>query len=209
MPDAPVPKWLEWARILQAMAQIGLHHTEGYYDRQNYARLRDLAVEMTAACAGLPAPEVLEAFSLQPGYATVKCDVRAACVRDGKLLLVQERYDMRWSLPGGWADVGETPSAAVAREVREESGFTVQPVQVVGVYDANRSARHMEFFHAFKIVFLCDILDGEPTSSHETAAVGFFPLDAPPPLSSPRTDPRHLADIAAALADPCRPTAFD
>lgn len=209
MPDAPVPKWLEWARILQAMAQTGLHHSEGYYDRQNYARLRDLAAEMTAACAGLPAPEILESFSLQPGYATVKCDVRAACVREGRILLVQERLDLRWSLPGGWADVGETPSEAVAREVFEESGFTVRPTRVVGVYDANRRGRPLEFFHAFKLVLLCDILDGAPTPSHETAAVDFFPLDALPPLSSPRTDPRHLEDIAAALADPARPAAFD
>ncbi|MEW5772495.1 MAG: NUDIX hydrolase [Thermodesulfobacteriota bacterium] len=209
MPDAPIPRWLEWARILQAIAQTGLHHTEGHYDRQNYARLRDLAAEITAAHAGLPAPDALAAFSLQPGYATVKCDVRAACIRDNRILLVQERLDMRWSLPGGWADVGEAPSSAAARETFEESGLHVLPTRVVGVYDANRRGLPLEFFHAFKIVFLCDILDGTPTPSHETAAVDFFPLDALPPLSSPRTEPRHLADIAAALADPSRPAAFD
>jgi len=207
--EPPIPKWLQWARTIQAIAQTGLHHTEGHYDKENYARLRDLAAEITATQAGLPAAQVLEGFKVQPGYATVKSDVRAACLRDGKILLVQERLDMRWSLPGGWADVGETPSSAAARETFEESGFHVLPTRVVGVYDANRRGKPLEFFHAYKVVFLCDVLDGTPTPSNETAAVDFFPLDDLPPLSSPRTEPRHLADIAAALADPTRPAAFD
>jgi ADP-ribose pyrophosphatase YjhB (NUDIX family) len=97
----------------------------------------------------------------------------------------------------------------VVREVREESGFQVVPRKVIGVFDANRNGRPLEFYHAYKIVFLCDLIGGEAQISDETMGVDFFHLDAPPPLSTARTDRRHLAEISAHLRDPNRPTAFD
>jgi len=135
--------------------------------------------------------------------------VRGAVVREGQILLVQERTDGRWAMPGGWADVGELPSAMVAREVLEESGLEVAPRKVIGVFDANRGGRPLELFHAYKVVFLCDELGGEPRPSDETSDVRFFPFDALPPLSSARTNARHLHEVLAHLGDPNRPAAFD
>jgi len=112
-------------------------------------------------------------------------------------------------MPGGWADVGELPSAMVAREVLEESGLEVAPRKVIGVFDANRGGRPLELFHAYKVVFLCDELGGEPRPSDETSDVRFFPFDALPPLSSARTNARHLHEVLAHLGDPNRPAAFD
>jgi ADP-ribose pyrophosphatase YjhB (NUDIX family) len=146
---------------------------------------------------------------VQPGYATAKVDVRGAVVRDQRLLLVRERSDGRWSMPGGWADVGEVPSEMVAREVREESGFDVVAERVVGVYDANRDGDPLEFYHAYKIVFLCRIVGGEARASDETSEVGFFELDALPDLSTARTNERHVADLRIHLADPTTPAMFD
>jgi ADP-ribose pyrophosphatase YjhB (NUDIX family) len=146
---------------------------------------------------------------VQPGYATPKVDVRGAVVHDGQILLVQERVDGRWCLPGGWADVGETPAEMVVREVWEESGFEVVPRKVVGVYDANRGGVPMEFYHAYKIIFLCTVIGGQARPSNETLAADFFAFDRLPPLSSPRTDERHLVEVYAHLRDPERPPAFD
>jgi ADP-ribose pyrophosphatase YjhB (NUDIX family) len=112
-------------------------------------------------------------------------------------------------MPGGWADVGDLPSEVVAREVWEESGFRVVPRKVVGVFDANRSGRPLEFYHAYKVVFLCNLAGGQARTSHETLAVAFFDFDDLPPLSSNRTHGRHLAEVQAHLADPGRPAAFD
>jgi hypothetical protein len=81
--------------------------------------------------------------------------------------------------------------------------------KLVGVFDANRSGLPLSFYHAYKLVFLCEIVGGEPRPSNETLAVDFFPLDDLPPLSSERTNERHLTEVAAHLADPIRPTAFD
>jgi ADP-ribose pyrophosphatase YjhB (NUDIX family) len=200
---------LEWAREIQALSQTGLHYSETEYHTQRYRRLMEIAAEIVENHAGLPKQPVLEDFLIQPGYATPKVDVRGAIVRDGKILLVQERVDGCWTMPGGWADVGEYPAAMVAREVWEESGFEVEVRKVIGVYDANRGGRPLQFYHAYKIVFLCEIVGGEARTSDETMAVGFFPFDELPPLSVERTGERHLVEVLAHLNDVNRPAAFD
>jgi ADP-ribose pyrophosphatase YjhB (NUDIX family) len=135
--------------------------------------------------------------------------VRAAIVRQGRILLVQEKADGCWAMPGGWADVGEVPSAMVAREVREESGLEVVPRKVIGVYDANRAGRPLDFYHAYKVVFLCDVVGGTAAAGEETLAVDYFAPDALPPLSGQRTTPKQITEALAHAAEPDRPAAFD
>jgi ADP-ribose pyrophosphatase YjhB (NUDIX family) len=203
------PEWLEWARELQAMSQTGLAYSQSEYDTERYSRFREIAAEIVAAHTAVSKNSMLEVFGQQIGYATPKVDVRAAVIREGRILLVQERSDGKWAMPGGWADVGDTPSETVAREVREEAGFTVVPRKVAGVFDANRDDRPEEFFHAFKLVFLCDITGGEARASFETPAVDFFVFGDLPPLSLQRTNERHLAEVRKHLEDPGRATTFD
>lgn len=209
MTDIPLPPWLAWAREIQALSQTGLTYSQTDYDTQRYRRLMEIAADMVQHHTRLPAQALLEDFMRQPGYATPKVDVRGAVVRDGHILLVQERADGLWCMPGGWADVGESPARMVAREVWEESGFRVEARKVVGVYDANRGGVPIEFYHAYKVVFLCEIVGGRARPSSETLAVAFFSFDELPPLSSARTHPRHLHEVLAHVHDPQRPAAFD
>jgi ADP-ribose pyrophosphatase YjhB (NUDIX family) len=209
MGDDPLPRWLAWAREIQALSQTGLTFASNEYETQRYQRLTEIAAEIVEDHTGLPEQRLLEDFAMQPGYATPKVDVRGAVVRDGRILLVQERVDGRWCMPGGWADVGDLPSETVVREVWEESGLHIVPYKVVGVFDANRSGRPLELYHAYKVVFLCDLTGGEPRPSSETLDVGFFPFDNLPPLSANRTHQRHLAEVLAHVQDPDRLTAFD
>jgi ADP-ribose pyrophosphatase YjhB (NUDIX family) len=209
MTDMHSSRWLEWAREIQALAQTGLTYNDDDYNVQRYRRLTEIAAEIVANHTGQPKESWRQNFLAQPGYATPKVDVRGAVIRDGKILLVQEASDERWCLPGGWADVGETPSEMVVREVWEESGFEVVARRVIGVYDANRSGIPLEFFHAYKIVFLCEIVGGEARSSNETLAVDFFSVDDWPPLSWERTNERHLADVFAHFQDGYHPVVFD
>lgn len=204
-----VPSWLEWAREIEALGQSGLAYTGSPYDAERYERLLQLAAEIVHSHTTLPRTSVLDGFRAQSGYATPKVDIRGAVVREGRILLVQERVDSRWCMPGGWADVGDRPSEMVVREVWEESGFDVVPRKVIGVYDANREGIPLEFYHAYKIVFLCDLVGGQPRPSSETQDVGFFSLDQLPPLSSARTHERHLAEVMAHVRDPNRAAAFD
>jgi ADP-ribose pyrophosphatase YjhB (NUDIX family) len=209
MAEISLPQWLMWAREIQSLSQTGLAYSRSDYETQRYRRLMEIAAEMVHTQTGLPQRALLKGFMAQPGYATVKVDVRGAVIRGGKVLLVQERSDGRWCMPGGWADVGEFPSETVAREVWEESGFEVLAKKLIGVYDANRSGVPLEFYHAYKIVFLCDIRAGEARPSTETQAVDFFPFDDLPPLSTNRTDERHLMEVFAHLCEANRPAAFD
>ena len=209
MTESELPQWLEWAREIQALGQTGLTYSQAGYDTLRYRRLLEIASEIVESHTDLPKERVLENFLLQPGYATTKVDVRGAIIRNGKVLLVQERSDQKWCMPGGWADVGEVPSEMVAREVLEESGFEVAVKKVIGVYDANRSGIPIEFYHAYKIVFLCEIQGGEARPSDETAAVDFFSFEELPPLSVNRTNEGHLHEVLAHFNDPDRPTVFD
>lgn len=207
--EVKLPNWIDWAREIQALAQTGRTYAENEYQIERYQRFTEIAAEIVAAHSNLEFTGLVQNFSQQPGYATPKVDVRGAVVRDGKILLIQERSDSHWALPGGWADVGETPAEMVVREVWEESGYEVKPQKVVGVYDANRSGRPLELFHAYKIVFLCDLIGGAGRPSLETLAVDFFPFDQLPPLSQNRTHARHLTDIQTHLKNPACPTFYD
>jgi ADP-ribose pyrophosphatase YjhB (NUDIX family) len=201
--------WLDWAREIAAISQTGLHYALGEYDRQRYLRLQSIAAEMITSCSNISYDDLLVAFTSQKGYATPKVDVRAAVFNEGKILMVRERSDGGWTLPGGWADVGDIPSQTAEREAWEEAGFRVQARKVIGVYDANRGAP-MELFHAFKIIFLCDLIDGQPTTSYETSEVQFFSMDMiPEQLSGERTRLRHIQDAFIAYGDPNLPTVFD
>lgn len=209
MPEQPPPRWLDWAREVQALAQTGHYYAENDYQRQRYRRLTEIAAEIIQSHTDLEYEPLLAVFQAQAGYSTPRVDVRGAVFQDGKLLLVRERMDNAWTMPGGWADVGDRPSQAAEREVWEEAGFRVQARKLVGVYDGNRVGP-LDLFHAYKLVFLCEILSGEARPSDETSEVAFFGLDdIPPALSGERTKPRHIQDAFAAYKDPSLAAVFD
>ena len=204
-----IPKWLEWAREIQQLSQTGLAFAVTDYEKQRYKRLTEITAEILDLNTSLEKATVEKVMMKQPGYATPKIDVRAAVVQDDKILLVQEISDERWAMPGGWADVGDIPSEVAIRETKEESGYVVKPVKVIGVYDANRLGGLLEFFHAFKIIFLCELMGGEAATSDETQDVSFFSFGDLPPLSLNRTNDKHIKEIRAHLKDPQRSTSFD
>jgi ADP-ribose pyrophosphatase YjhB (NUDIX family) len=204
-----VPQWLEWAREIQAIAQTGDAYALNDFQHQRYARLAEIAAEIIRSHTSLEQAEIYHAFQQQRGYATPKVDVRAAIFQEGKLLMVQEKTDDGWTLPGGWADVGDLPSQAAEREAWEEAGVTVRARRLVGLYDANRTGE-LELFHAYKLVFLCDFLSGTPKAGEETRAVAFFDRDQLPSiLSGERTLPRHIEDAFACQQNSDLPVVFD
>jgi ADP-ribose pyrophosphatase YjhB (NUDIX family) len=210
MQNRLAPRWLDWAREIQALAQTGDNYAENEYQRERYHRLMEIAAEIMAEHTGLAYGPLLDTFSIQKGYATPRVDVRGAVFdSQGRLLLVRERADGGWTMPGGWADVGDVPSESAEREVWEEAGYRVKARKVIGVYDANRVGP-LELFHAFKLVFMCDMISGEATPSFETSAVAFFAQEeVPEHLSENRMLPYQIADAFTAYRDPDCPTFFD
>ena len=203
------PRWLEWAREIQALAQTGIHYSENHFQKDRNLRLLEIAAEIIAEHTDLDSPELVHIFKEQTGYATPRVDVRAAVFKDGRILLVRESLDGGWTMPGGWADVGDLPSASAERDVWEEAGFSVRARRIIGVYDANR-IDPLQLFHAYKLVFLCDIESGSARTSLETSEVGFFsPEELPPNLSPERTQARHLRDAFTSFHNPDCPAVFD
>jgi len=199
---------MDWAQEIFSLSQAGLTYSQNEFDIERYKRLQEISAEMIESQSELEKESVLKSFSMQAGYSTPKIDVRGAVIRDGKILLIQERMDGNWAMPGGWADLGNAPASVAEREVWEESGYRVKAQKVVAVIDANR-IQPMEFFHAYKIIFLCELVGGEPRISYETLAVDFFDPDQLPPLSSFRTNEDMIKEVFAHIQNPDRPTAFD
>lgn len=208
-----MPTVLEWAQRLQAIAQTGLHYNPPAYDRERYEQVLDVAVEMLAATSDADPAAIRAAFDAQTGHATPKIDVRGVVFRDGKILLVQELVDGgRWTLPGGWADVGESAGVSAVREVYEETGYSVRPLKLLALYDRNKHDHPPFPFHAYKAFFQCELTDPErhpDPRNVETGDVGWFSANALPELSITRVTAAQIARFFTHLRQPDLPTDFD
>ena len=177
------PQWLKWAVELQALAQAGLYYGHDKYDFERYERIREIAAEMAAERADLPLEKVKELFCNETGYQTPKLDTRAAIFQGEKILLVQEN-DLRWSLPGGWADVDISVGENTVKEVREEAGLEAATRLVIAIQDRNKHNLPLSAFGICKIFVLCDLIGGSFQPNLETVDSGYFSLDELPPLST-------------------------
>ena len=200
---------LAWVQRLQTITQAGLTYARDPYDRQRYEQLQELAAEIAASVAKASPESWLEIIRAEQGYATPKVDVRAVVEQNGKLLFMRESHDGLWSLPGGWADIGESPSQIAKREVLEETGYEVEASKLLAVYDKARHDHPPEFWYCYKMFVRCELRGGTPTCSIETLDTGFFGVNELPPLSTPRVTEAQVRRMFEHLAQPELPTDFD
>jgi len=204
-----IPKWLEWAQRLQALAQTGLNYTENPFEIERYEAVREIAAEIVAAHIDVDVATVQGLFAGESGYATPKVDVRGIVFRDDAILLVKELRDGLWTLPGGWADVNDSPGEATVREVFEESGYLTRATKLVACYDRHKHGHPPYAFHIYKLFFQCELVGGKPANSVETADAAFFHEDEIPSLSLPRVTPAQIARFFEHYRHPEWPTDFD
>lgn len=204
------PNWLRWAQRLQAIAQNGLTYAKDPFDVERFNQVRQVAAEILASASESANTESLvEEFQRNFGYATPKVDVRAAVFHNDRVLLVKERSDNGWTLPGGWADIGDSPSAAALREIREESGYEATVKKLAAVYDRELHDHPPYPFHAYKLFFVCELAGGAARPSIETTAVDFFAEKDIPSLSLPRVTPVQIQHMFDHYRHPEWPTSFD
>jgi len=205
------PDWLRWAQRIQSIAQTGLTYAADPYDRERYEQLREIAVEMAAAGFDEEAEVLRPVFASGMGYPTPKVDVRAVVFRADELLLVREARTQRWTFPGGWADVGDTPALAAERETLEESGYQVRAEKLLAVLDKTRHEHPPSMDYTYKILIGCCLEGGAPRTSHEVDLIGFFAEGAIAglELDADRTTPGQIGLALAHHRDPTLPTAFD
>ncbi|MEK3779461.1 NUDIX hydrolase [Paenibacillus sp. FSL R5-0810] len=185
-------KWLEWAKEIQAISQAGLAYTKDVYDQERFEQLRALSISIMQEYTEAGEDKIRTLFASETGYQTPKVDVRAVIFQDGKLLLVREKADGAWALPGGWADIGLSPSEVAVKEVQEEAGYEVRAVRLLAVLDKKFHRHPPSPFHVYKMFIQCEITGGAAGIGTETSAVGFFERDALPPLSEERNTAEQL-----------------
>lgn len=202
-------KWLEWAKQIQAIAQTGLTYPKDVYDIERYEALRALSVDMLAHYTKTDVETIRLSFASDTGYATPKVDVRAVVFEQDRVLLVREKTDGAWALPGGWADIGLSPAEVAVKETREESGYEVEPVRLLAVLDKKFHRHPPEPYHVYKVFIQCRVIGGEALSGLETSEVGFFPEDALPKLSVERNTEAQIRTMFEFLRDPGKASLFD
>ncbi|WP_428241125.1 NUDIX hydrolase [Gynuella sp.] len=188
--------WIEWVKQLQALSQAGKAYSKDPYDLERFDSIADISHQMFSLLSGAPVEQVQNLFMPETGYPTPKIDLRAGVIQDNKILLVREREDNCWTLPGGWADVSETPSQGVMREVLEESGYVVEQPRLVAIRDRAVHPYEPVFpFHIYKLFFICQLVSGKPAINTEISEIGFFEADQLPPLSRSRVLPEDIQMI--------------
>lgn len=195
---------------LQAIAQNGLTYARDPFDVERYEAIRQVAAEIGASYGQAEVETVAGLFAENVGYATPKLDVRGAVFQDGNILMVRGRQDQLWTLPGGWIDVGEAPSTAVTKEIREESGYLTKPIKLIACFDRNVWGERPYLQHIYKLFFHCELFGGKPQTSLETDMVGFFaPDELPPNLSTDRVTRGQIHTLFQHYHNPDLPTEFD
>src|SRR5258708_2145632 len=192
-------QWLTYAKRLQAIASTVLYFGKDEFDRERYQEIADIANSMLAELGNVPVERISSLVSdFAKGYMTPKVDVRGAVIEGGEILLVREKSDGRWTLPGGFADVGRSAAENVVKEIREEAGLTVSARSLYSVRHKAKQPYAPDARDFYKLFFLCDRIDAtQPCSGSETTGVGFFRLDRLPELSRGRV---VESDIEAAFS---------
>ncbi len=178
---------LQLAKQVQALAENGLHFSENDFDLDRYQILEEISLRMLSLVTGLPAETIEVATPERNGYRTPKVDVRAVIFNNrDEILMVKERVDSRWSLPGGWCDVGYTPRETAEKEAEEEAGIKVKVSRLLAVFDKKCHDHPEDLFYAYKIFLECETENYEISTGMETLDVGFFKQEELPELSTPR-----------------------
>lgn len=204
-------QWLIWARALEAIGQTGLHYSKDPYDIERFEQVRHIAAEMLSTGSNLTVEQILSFNDAEFGHTTPKVDVRGVVFKESKILLVRETADGgRWTLPGGWADVNESPAEAVVREVLEESGYLTEATTLLAVYDREKQGHVPPYpYHIYKMFFRCEIIGGRSRPNLEASEIAFFEIDRLPELSVSRVTEKQIRRFFDCREQPDKSADFD
>lgn len=194
---------------MQALSQAGLTFSKDIYDIERYEELRKMSVEIMSEYTGLEMHEIKDLFANESGYQTPKVDVRGVVFRNQQILMVKENLDDKWALPGGFCDIGLSPSENVVKEIKEESGYDVRPIRLLALWDKNKHPHPPEPYHYYKIFILCEIIGGEATVGIETNTIQFFSEHNLPQLSTNRNIESQIKTLFEFSRNPEKETLFD
>jgi ADP-ribose pyrophosphatase YjhB (NUDIX family) len=191
----PNKELINYLQTVQAIAKVGLSYAQDPYDLERYASLRDLTNSMLSQAFDFPREKIETSFESMDGYPTPKVDVRGVVINNGQVLLIKEKTDGKWALPGGWCDIGLSPKENVEKEVREEAGIVVEATRLLAVWDKKCHDQPIDINYVYKLCFECNILEGELNHGHEALDASYFDINKLPELSLPRNTPGQVVQL--------------
>jgi len=200
---------MEWSKRIQSLSQAGLTFSKDVYDKERFEELRLISAEIMEEYTGLEMQKLTNLFINETGYQTPKVDVRGVVFKDEKILMVRENIDDKWSIPGGFCDVGLSPSENIVKEIREESGYEVIPVKLLAILDMNKHPHPPQLFHYYKIFIRCEIVGGQASIGIETRDINFFSEHNLPNLSTDRNTESQIKTLFEFLKKPNKEAIYD
>ena len=198
------------AQRIRALSQIGLAYSHNDYEIERCRELITISNRITSIVSGIREEEINTLYTPVREYITPKVDIRAVIFNDkDEILLVREKVDGRWSMPGGWSDVGLTPKEVAIKEAKEETGLDVRVERLLAVMDKRCHAHPAGPFYVYKMFILCEVIGGEFTKTFDIMDNGFFPLDSLPPLSLDRILPEQISLMYELRNNPAAPVYLD
>ncbi len=185
--------YFEKIKRLHALAEIGLEYTENPYDVERYHEMRDITLALLEKMTRVPVKEIVPVIEERNGYRTPKVDVRAVVFNEqDQILLIQEKADEKWAMPGGWTDISYSPGEVAEKECMEEAGLEVKASRLLAIMDKQKQGMPPGFEYIYKIFLLCKKTGDNISLGLETMDVGWFNIDNLPPLSLPRNTEEQI-----------------
>lgn len=201
---------LEKAKRLKALADIGLLYCKNAYDKERYEEVQHMALELLQEISGHEKEQLNATFPIATDYPTAKVDIRGMILSpDQKILLVREQADGKWSLPGGWADVGFSAKEVIIKECAEETGLEVVPQRLLAVFDKRLHPHPPQPFYVYKLVFLCEAVSTTIIKGFDVLDVQYFAIDALPELSEDRILKSQVEQVFQIAMQPHLPPFVD
>lgn len=172
---------------IKAIADVGLLYCKNEYDRERYLELQETSYILLEKISGQTLENLKFSFPPAHDYPTAKVDIRGLLLNeDGKILLARESADGKWSLPGGWGDIGYTPKEIVIKEFKEETGLDVVAERLLAVFDKKMYPHPPQPFYVYKMVFYCKAISTNLIKGFDVLDVAYFDVNHLPPLSEDR-----------------------
>lgn len=195
---------------IKSLADTGLLYGNNEYDKERYLELQEISLQLLTRLSGLSLEDIKLVFPVIKDYPTAKVDIRGIAFSDEKkVLLVKESMDGKWSLPGGWGDIGFSPRETIIKEFKEETGLDVLPDRLLAVFDKKMHAHPPQPFYVYKMVFHCKITSSTITKGFDVLEVKFFDIHDLPALSEDRILKSQIALLASKVFENDRDVYID
>ena len=200
---------LNFAKRLKSISDIGILYSKDEYDRERYNEIMEISYELMQGATGTALSSLKDLFLLNKDYPTAKVDIRALIIKDGAVLLVKESTDNKWSLPGGWADIGYSPKEVLIKECKEETGLEVIPQKLLAVFDKRFHPHPPQPFYVYKMIFHCKAISTVISKGFDVLDVQYFDINNLPALSTDRILPSQVKLIFEKATMPGSEAYFD